>query len=144
MPTTTKTPAWKKAGNTDRWTEILFRALASRVARRWRFVSYRGTSGGEWRGVVDVMAIRKHTAHSDHYLLKSGDLFEIVLVQMKGGSARRPSAPEIQRLRSVARRYDAKDIVLFEWKRGDGCAFSKLGRGTEWIPSSAREIFGDR
>ena len=92
--------------------------------------------------MVDLLAIRKDTAHSDHYLLKSGDLFEIVLVQMKGGSAQRPSAPEIQRLRAVAKRYHAKAIVLFEWKRGDGCAFSKLGHGMEWIPSSASEIFG--
>jgi hypothetical protein len=138
----TKTPAWKRAGNTNRWTESLFRALTSRVAQRWRFVSFRGTSGGEWRGVVDVLAIRKDTAHSDHYLLKSGDLFKIVLIQMKGGSARRPIAPEIHRLRAVAKRYDATDIVLFEWKKGEGCAFSKLGRGTEWIPSGTKEIFG--
>jgi len=47
-----KTPAWKKAGNTDRWTEIIFRALASRVAKRWRFVSFRGLGGGQWKGVV--------------------------------------------------------------------------------------------
>ena len=89
MPTTANTPAWKKAGNTDRWTEILFRALTSRVAKRWRFVSFRGRGGGEWRGVVDVLAIRKRTAKSDHDILKSGDLFDVILVQMKGGSVRK-------------------------------------------------------
>lgn len=120
---------------------MLFRALTSRVAKRWRLVSFRGAGGGEWRGIVDVLAIRKDTSHSNHKLLRSGDLFEIILVQMKGGSARRPSSTEIQRLRAVARRYGAKGIVLFAWKKGEGCEFSKLGRG-KWNLSSAKDIFG--
>ena len=33
------------ARGTDRQTEILFRALSNRVARRWRFVSFRGIKG---------------------------------------------------------------------------------------------------
>jgi hypothetical protein len=53
---------WQKAGNTDKWTEILFRALSNRVAKRWRFVSFRGFGKGEWRGIVDVIAIRKNTS----------------------------------------------------------------------------------
>ena len=142
MPRSKSTPAWKKAGNTDRWTEILFRALAARVAKRWRFVSFRGTSGGEWRGVVDVLAIRKDTSRSNHSVLKSGDLFEIVLVQMKGGSAPNPSASDLRRLRAVKRRYRAKAIVLFAWKRQVSSHFLKLGRGVKWARSSAKEIFG--
>jgi hypothetical protein len=142
MPRTQDTPAWKRAGNTDRWTEILFRALTSRVAKRWRFVSFRGVAGREWRGVVDVITIRKDTSHSNHELLKSGDLFDIILIQMKGGCARRPSASEIQRLMAVKKRYRTKGIVLFAWKRGEGCAFYKLTRWGSWTQSSAREIFG--
>lgn len=142
MPRTNEAPAWKKAGNTDRWTEILFRALASRVAKRWRFVSFRGNGRGEWRGIVDVLAIRKDTSHSSHALLKSGDLFDIVLVQMKGGSARTPSAVEIRRLMAVARRYRAKEIVLFAWKRGESCYFYRLTSRGVWALSSAGEIFG--
>ena len=142
MPRTQDAPAWKKAGNTDRWTEILFRALTSRVAKRWRFVSFRGAAGGEWRGIVDVLAIRKDTSHSSHELLKSGDLFDIVLVQMKGGSARMPGAVEIQRLMAVAKRYRAKEVVLFAWKRAESCDFYKLTREGVWALSSAREIFG--
>jgi len=92
MSNRTNLKPWQKAANTDRWTEILFRALSNRVAKRWRFVSFRGMGGGEWRGVVDVLGIRKDTSKSDHKLLKSGDLFDVVLVQMKGGSARLPSA----------------------------------------------------
>ncbi len=133
--------AWKKAGNTDRWTEILFRALTARVAKRWRFVSFRGESGGEWRGVVDVLAIRKNTSRPAHPLLKSGDLFEFILVQMKGGRARRPSHEEIQRLRLVARRYGARAIVLYAWKRQERSDFFALKRG-EWKPSTREELFG--
>jgi hypothetical protein len=117
MPRIAKTPARKKAANTDRWTEILFRALMSRIAQRWRFASFRGTGGGEWPGTVDVFGIRKNTSKSAHDVLKSGDLLEIILVQMKGGGARMPSPGEIQRLRAVAKRYGAKAIVLFAWKR---------------------------
>lgn len=141
MPSSSNAPAWKKAGNTDRWTEILFRALTSRVAKRWRFVSFRGLGGGEWRGVVDVLAIRKNTSKSDHDILKSGDLFDVILVQMKGGSARKPTAAEIRRLHAVKRRYGGKDIVLFAWTKGKSCEFSRLTRG-EWRASSARDIFG--
>lgn len=142
MPAKTATSAQKKAANTDRWTEILFRALSARAAKRWRFVSFRGEGGGEWRGIVDVLAIRKDTSHSDHYLLKSGDLFDLILVQMKGGSSRAPIPSEILRLRAVARRYRAKEIVLFTWKKGKGCKFETLGRGTNWVCSNATAIFG--
>lgn len=142
MATKTEHSASKKAATTDRWTEILFRALSNRVAKRWRFVSFRGLGGAEWRGIVDVLGIRKNTSASDHKLLKSGDLFDIVLIQMKGGSARLPSSDEILRLRAVSKRYRAKDVILFTWKRGQGCVFRKLGRGTEWLPSSTVELFG--
>jgi hypothetical protein len=74
----------EKTLETDRWTEILFRALSNRVAKRWRFVSFRGPKKREFAGVVDVVAIRKDTSKSDHEILKMGDLFEIILVQMKG------------------------------------------------------------
>jgi hypothetical protein len=137
-----KETAWQKASNTDRWTEILFRALTSRVVKRWRLISFRGLGGGEWCGIVDVLAIRKDTTRSTHEILKSGDLFEIILVQMKGGSARWPSAADIQRLKRVANRYKAKGIVLFTWQRGKGCKFLRLGPGDKWVTESAREIFG--
>jgi hypothetical protein len=94
--------------------------------------------------MVDVLAVRKDTSRSAHELLKSGDLFDIVLVQMKGGTARLPSLNEVDRLRAVARRYRAKDIVLFEWKKGkrSPCRFSRW-RGGRWYPvRSAAEIFG--
>jgi hypothetical protein len=72
VPRTDLTPQ-SKAANTDRWTEILFKALSARAAQRWTFVSLRGLGGGEWRGIVDILAIRKDTRVSKHDLLKSGD-----------------------------------------------------------------------
>ena len=142
MPKKLSPTAQQKAANTDRWTEILFKALSARAAQRWRFVSFRGSGGGEWRGIVDILAIRKDTAVSKHNLLKSGDLFDFILVQMKGGSARKPSASEIARLRAVSRRYRAKKIVLFSWKRQRECKFETLSRADDWELSSATAIFG--
>ena len=104
-------------------------------------MSFRGVGGGECRGIVDVLAIRKNTARPNGRLLKSGDLFDIILVQMKGGSARRPSASELRRLLVVERHYGAKNIVLFAWKRKKGCQFSVLDHG-KWSLSTALRIFG--
>ncbi len=142
MPKKTDLTPQEKAANTDRWTEILFKALSARAAQRWRFVSFRGLGGGEWRGIVDILAIRKDTTVSKDDLLKSGDLFDFILVQMKGGSARKPNASEIARLRAVAKRYRAKEIVLFSWKRERECKFETLSRGNDWKLSSASAIFG--
>jgi hypothetical protein len=104
--------------------------------------THRGTAHGEWRGIVDVLAIRKDTSKPIHDVLKSGDLFDIVLVQMKGGSARMPSSLEIDRLRAVAKRYRAKDIVLFAWKRDEHCKWHRLTRGNRWTEATAAQIFG--
>lgn len=90
-----------------------FRALSTRVAKRWQFVSFRGTNKGEWRGVVDLIAIRKDTAEPKSGTLKRGDLFDLVLVQVKGGSARAPTMEDRRRLREVAKLYRARAIVQF-------------------------------
>jgi hypothetical protein len=60
---------------------------------------------------------------------------------MKGGTARRPKPAEKERLSAVQEFYHAKEIVLFEWKRGEGCVFSTL-EDNEWSKSSAKRIFG--
>ena len=136
-----RTPS-RKARHTDRWTEIILRAVSTKVAKRWRFVSFRGKNHGEWRGVVDVVALRKNTGDPGRTPLRRGDLFEIILIQMKGGSARRPSLEERQRLRVVARYYRARAVVLFEWNRGKKTAFSELTRRLEWEASTGQRIFG--
>jgi hypothetical protein len=118
-----KIPAHVKAHATGRWAEIIFRALSSRVANRWRFVSFRGVNKSEWRGVVDLVAMRKSSSEPSNATLKRGDLFDIVLIQIKGGSARGPTLDDCRRLREVKRLYRAKDVVQFQWKRGESSKF---------------------
>jgi len=75
--------------------------------------------------------------------LKRGDLFEVVLIQVKGGSARAPTVSDCERLRQVARVYRAKAVVLFSWKRGNNSTFSQLNlRTLKWQPAeNAAAIF---
>lgn len=141
LDTTDEDPAHVKAHATGRWAEILFLALSNRVAKRWKFVSFRGSNKGEWRGVVDVLAVRKSTASPNKSPLKRGDLFDIVLVQLKGGSAPAPTAEDRARLAAVAKQYRAKHVVQFVWKKGVSASFFKLNRRLEWEPSSATELF---
>jgi hypothetical protein len=136
-----KTPAHVKAHATGRWAEIIFRALSSRVADRWRFVSFRGVNRGEWRGVVDLIAIRKNTKQPSSGSLKRGDLFDIMLIQVKGGSARGPTIDDCRRLREVKRLHRAKDVVQFQWRKGKSAKFFVLGRNLNWLPSSSEELF---
>ena len=120
----------------------MFRALSTRVASRWQFVSFRGAKKGEWRGVVDVLAIRKDTSQPNGSVLKRGDLFDIVLVQIKGGSAGQPTTEDTHRLREVAKLYKARSVVQFQWKKGKIAEFSVLTRNLEWKPSTGIAIFG--
>ena len=136
-----RTPV-EKARHTDRWTEIILRAVSARVAKRWRFVSFRGKDRGEWRGVVDVLAIRKDTHAPTRSSLKRGDLFDIILIQMKGGTAKTPGVEERLRLREVAKYYRAQAVVLFQWDRGRTTDFFTLNRRLEWEPSTCLDIFG--
>jgi len=136
------TPAYVKAPATGRWAEIIFRALSARVARRWRFVSFRGANKAEWRGVVDLVAIRKNSSQPAGELLKRGDLFDIVLIQVKGGSARNPTGNDCLRLREVARLYRAKTVVQFQWRKGESSKFLVLGRNLKWKPTTTQTLFG--
>ena len=139
--TTSKMPAHVKAHATGRWAETIFRALSTRIANRWKFVSFRGAGKGEWRGVVDLVAIRKNSKQPANALLKRGDLFDIVLIQIKGGSARGPTASDCRRLLEVKRIYRAKSVVQFQWRRAESSRFSVLGRNLKWKPTTGRELF---
>jgi hypothetical protein len=138
---TRKTPAHVKAHTTGRWAETIFRALSSRIADRWKFVSFRGANKGEWRGVVDLLAIRKNSKQPSGELLKRGDLFDIVLIQIKGGSAPGPTREDCLRLREVKRLYRAKAVVQFQWRKGESSKFFVLGWGLQWKPSTDRKLF---
>ena len=131
-----------KAHHTARWAERIFRALSSRVAKRWHFVSFRGPNKGEWRGVVDLVAIRKQTSPPAGSILKRGDLFDIVLIQIKGGTARGPTEDDCRRLREVKRQYGAKAIALFQWRNGKSSDFFELDKKMAWQPTSSKALFG--
>ena len=131
-----------KAHATGRWAETMFKALSARVAKRWQFLSFRGAGKGEWKGVVDVLAIRKNTSAPTSAELKRGDLFEIILVQIKGGSAKAPTEEDCVRLQAVAKHYNAAAVVLFSWVKGKQAEFSILQGDRSWKASSGSEIFG--
>jgi len=76
-------------------------------------------------GVVDLIAIRK-----DHGMplprTKRGDNFQIILIQVKGGSAPMPTADDGNRLRAVARRHRARGVLLAAWTKGKAARFFRL------------------
>lgn len=93
--------------------------------KKWQLISFEGPNGGESRGIVDLIAIRRDHKYRDK-LLKIGDLFEIILIQVKGGSARWPSKDDILRLSKVGKYYHAKRIVLADWQKGEAPTFYSL------------------
>ena len=93
--------------------------------RRWQLVGFPGPGGRESAGIVDLLAVRKNH-NKAKAPFKRGDLFEIILIQIKGGGAKRPDKSEINRLKSVAKYYNARDVVLAEWVKGTRFKFHWL------------------
>jgi hypothetical protein len=110
--------------------KVRIRRVASRT--RWQLVTFYGKSGGQSVGVVDMLAIRK-----DHSLpiggIRRGDALQIILIQVKGGTAAKPTAEDATRLRAGAKRHGACDVLLATWKKGTEARFFRLRR------ASARE-----
>lgn len=111
-----------------------------RAGAKWNVVDFGGKTKSEARGIVDLMVIRK-----DHRRevpgLKRGDLFEIVLIQTKGGTAPRPSAEDMTRLSKVAKHHRAKGVLLAEWKKADKLALFRL-KDDDWKCVAPADIFG--
>jgi hypothetical protein len=123
---------FKVAAYTEKWavtmTKVCIRqAVASAPFPRWHLLTYSGPDGGESRGVVDMLAIRK-----DHSTppsgAKRGDLFQVILIQVKGGFAAKPTAEDGTRLRIVAKRHGACAVLLATWKKGKAARFFSLAR----------------
>jgi len=141
--------AWGRARKTARWAVTMTKVRIRRtIAKtRWQLVTFVGPQGGESVGIIDLVAIRKdHSAGRAG--LKRGDLFEIVLIQVKGGSAPFPSADEVTRLRLVGIAYNAKAILLAQWRKGTAATFYRLERpgsfekGADWKRlDSLAEVF---
>jgi hypothetical protein len=118
-------------------TKVRIRKLICKT--RWQLVTFLGPSKRESKGIVDLIAIRKD--HSANAGLKKGDLFEIILIQVKGGMAPDPDADDRERLRVVGLMYRAKAILLAHWKKGKQVDFYKL-KGDSWqLLASPLEVF---
>jgi hypothetical protein len=133
----------RKAHHTAKWARTMTKWLVTYTRRKgakWNLVDFGGKTKSEARGIVDLIAIRK-----DHRQegpgLKRGDLFEIVLIQTKGGSAPRPRIDDLARLIRVAKHYRARAIILAEWKHGERLELFKLN-GSRWLSVTPDEIFG--
>ena len=97
-------------------------------------VTFCGKSGRESVGVVDLLAIRK--AHGEPIAgARRGDALQLILIQVKGGTAGAPTLEDAARLRIVAKRHGAHHIFLATWKKGNVARFFRLSR------ASAREAW---
>ena len=144
MPMTSEqgVEAAKRAKSTATMANTLVKALAKRYERRWQFVDFLGPKGAESAGVVDLIAIRKDGRAPKVEGLKRLDLFDMVLIQVKGGSAKSPTTEDKARLRKVRAHYGAGKIVLFEWSKKKKVGWSVLREDDEWQEASIPEIFG--
>ena len=131
-----------KAQRTARWARIMTKWLITRAGRagvKWQFAEFGGVTGSESAGIVDILAVRKnHKVHNDEF--RRGDLLDIVLIQTKGGTARKPSDSDIKRLIAVKEYHNARAVVLAEWKFRKGLQLSQL-IGEGWQPIAASDIF---
>ena len=128
-----------KSIKTDKWTEIILRAVGNKVARRWKFVSFRGPHKRESAGIVDLLAIRRNTTQ------KPNDLFEFIIIQAKGGTAAKSKLkPEhFKRLKKVKDHYKALAIVYFRWNKEKRiCKFYVLDDKGNYQEHSCKDIFG--
>lgn len=133
----------KKAQHTAKWARTMTKWLVTysrRTGAKWNVVDFGGETKAEARGIVDLLAIRKDHRH-DGPGFKRGDLFEIVLIQTKGGSARRPTPDDVARLKRVARHHRARTVILVEWQRSERLELFKL-TGSRWESVSPDEVFG--
>lgn len=102
--------AGKKAHHTAKWARTMTKWLITysrHTGAKWNLVEFGGRTRSEARGIVDLIAIRKDHRR-DGPGLKRGDLFEIVLIQTKGGSAPRPKPDDVARLRKVAKLHNSQ------------------------------------
>ena len=123
--------AQQKEARTAGWavtmTKVRIRQVVSRT--RWQLVTFYGKAGAEPAGVVDVLAIRKDQG-APVGAMRRGDALQIILIQVKGGTAARPTWQDAMRLRAVAKRHGACDVLLATWKKGKETRFFRLRRAS--------------
>jgi len=111
--------------------KVRIRRVVSRT--RWQLVTFYGKSGGESAGIVDMLAIRRDQS-APLGAMRRGDALQIILIQVKGGSAARPTWEDATRLRAVKKKHGACDVLLATWKKGTQARFYRLRRvsATDW------------
>src|SRR5687768_2270631 len=121
--------AQRKAAKTARWSVTMVKVRIRRVLSRthWQLVTFCGKAGGESVGVVDLLAVRKDHGPPINGT-KRGDALQLMLIQVKGGSAAMPTADDAARLRAVAKRHRAGRVLLASWKKGTAAQFFRLRR----------------
>jgi hypothetical protein len=121
---------FQEADKNEKWAVTMSKvrirqAVAKAPWPHWHLLTFAGREGGESRGVVDMIAIRKD--HGEPYPgTKRGDTFQIILIQVKGGDAAKPTDEDRDRLRKAAQRHDACGILLATWKKGKSAQFFSL------------------
>jgi len=134
--------ASREAHRSARWAKTMTKWLISRNRKggvKWHVVNFVGSHNAESRGIVDLLAIRKnHRTYNEK--IKRGDSFEIILLQVKGGSAPFPTKEDIARLKEVSKYHHAKAIVLSEWKPKKKLQLYML-KQNRWIETKPNEIF---
>jgi hypothetical protein len=121
--------AQRKAATTARWAVTMTKVRIRRVVSRthWHLITFCGKSGGESVGVVDLLAVRKDHGRPVRGV-KRGDALQLILIQVKGGSAANPTPEDATRLRAVAKRHRARHVLLATWAKGTAAKFFRLRR----------------
>jgi len=140
--------AEEKAHATAMLATVLTKEKIRKSGKRWQLVEFTGPEGRESAGIVDLLAIRKdHRQNTD---FNPGDLFEIIIIQIKGGNPpKRPTREDIVRMKIVAEEYYAKNIILAEWKPGEKLRFNQLKKNfnqktnldSTWTNAEPSQIF---
>lgn len=122
---------FRAARKTAKWAVTMTKWAITYTSQgvAWKVVDFLGPGKGESRGVVDLVAIRRNHRISEPPL-KRGDLLEILLIQVKGGSVRDPSPEDEQRLVAAKIRHGAKRVLRARWRKGRLVEFSELDEST--------------
>ncbi|PJI96756.1 hypothetical protein CLU85_1512 [Acidovorax sp. 69] len=148
--------AAKSAIDTAKKATTLAKAHLIRESRkhggRWQWVDFPGPKGRESAGIVDILAIRKRwdlSEEPEDADLKHLDLLDIMLIQVKGGAAKTPSAEDIARMERVADRYQIGKVLLYQWntKKKAETGYRILNPEThEFGPlvTDSKELFGKK
>lgn len=146
--------AAQKAIKTAKTATTLAKAHLARESNkhdeRWQWVDFPGLKGRESAGIVDILAIRKRwdvPTTTEFKNLKHLDLFDIMLIQVKGGSAPMPTANDIARMEEVADHYYACNVLLYQWneKKKQSTGFRVLNREThqfDELVTDGSAVFG--